>query len=124
MFILRIVLVLSTIARPACGQTISFLRELSRTQYQQAGSVAVDATGVYTVAWEGADRSSPVGLLRKHDGRGNDSGKSRQQVRLKHDKIGNTTTRSAIGIPANIVLPHYQRRHPSDHTPAASTPRL
>jgi uncharacterized protein (TIGR03437 family) len=70
MLIIWIGLALSAISRPACGQTISFLRELSM-QYQQAGGAAVDATGVYTVGWEG-DRSSPVGLVRKHDARGNE----------------------------------------------------
>ena len=57
MLFLWIALVLSSSTRPACGQTISFLRELSPTPYQQASGVAVDATGVYTVAWEGADSS-------------------------------------------------------------------
>lgn len=72
MFVLWIAFVLSTIARPACGQTISFLRELSRIQYQQASGVAVDATGVYTVGREGPDYRSEVGLVRKHDARGNE----------------------------------------------------
>ena len=31
-------------ARPLCGQTISFLRELTPSEYQQASGVAVDAT--------------------------------------------------------------------------------
>src|SRR5262245_9381860 len=65
-------LVLSTISHSAFGQTISFVRELSSIQYQQASGAGVDASGVYTVAWEGADRSSPIGLVRKHDARGNE----------------------------------------------------
>lgn len=60
MFFVLAVLVLSSIARPVCGQTISLPRELSPTGYQQAAGVAVDATGVYTVALEG-DYRSPVG---------------------------------------------------------------
>src|SRR5438046_2543424 len=72
MLFLGIASLLSPIARPVCGQTISFLRELSRIQYQQASGVAVDDTGVYTVGWEGADYRSPVGLVRKHDARGNE----------------------------------------------------
>ncbi len=68
MLFLWIALVLSTIARPMCGQTISFLRELSPGRGRATG-VAVDATGVYTVAWEYSPR---VGFARKHDARGNE----------------------------------------------------
>jgi uncharacterized protein (TIGR03437 family) len=89
---LGIALVLSSIA-PVCGQTISFLRELSHTQYQQTIGVVVDAMGVYTTGWEG-DRSPPAGLVRKHDARGNQL----WTRRFENNPISNVAVDSAGGI--------------------------
>jgi len=93
MIFLWVALVLSIMPRPVCGQTISFLRELSPTQYQQTIGVAVDAIGVYTVGWEG-DRSSPVGLVQKHDARGNEL----WTRRFENNPISNVAVDSVGGI--------------------------
>src|SRR5258706_12034937 len=89
-----IALVLSSMARPVCGQTISFLREISPTRYQQYGGVAVDATGVYTVGGEGADYRSAVDLLRKHDARGNEL----WSRRFENNPISNVAMDAAGGV--------------------------
>jgi len=93
MLFVGIAVVLSSMARPACGQTISFLRELG-LRYQQAGGVAVDATGVYTVGWEGADYRSAVGMVRKHDARGNEL----WSRRFENNPLSNVAVDAAGGV--------------------------
>ena len=95
MLITKIAIVLSTLAGPVFGQTISFVRELNGIRYQQAtATAAVDATGVYMVGWEGASPSSGTGLIRKHDAQGNEL----WSRRLENKRLSSVAVGAAGGI--------------------------
>src|SRR5687768_7812618 len=73
MFLLLIVLVLSSMTGPAQAQTISFNHQFTTPGIDRATAVAADASGIYVIG----DRPSPRGFagkagVRKYDPLGNE----------------------------------------------------